>query len=156
MHRSMYAPPALLIKNVRWQEKSVQQHLRDIRSQVFIVEQNVPVELEWDGEDASATHVLVMVEDEQTHTTQAIACARIVDQHKIGRMAVVSDWRGKNVGKALLQHCIAVCKSDNASQVKLSAQTHAVTFYENAGFKVTSPAFLDAGILHVDMALTIE
>lgn len=135
------------IKEVSWSTDEVA--LRQIREQVFIVEQSVPVELEWDAYDVGAVHLIAM--DNQG---QPIACARILN-NSIGRMAVVKSWRGVGIGKALLQHAIQVCKAKKVNKITLSAQSHAIQFYQKAGFVVMSEPYVDANIWHVDMQLNI-
>lgn len=126
-----------------WQDCKV------IRSRVFIDEQQVPVNLEWDAEDAKAIHLLARIEG------RAVACARVLPDGHIGRMAVLPEWRGQGIGAALLDQAISVCRSLHQAQARLSAQTHAVGFYARAGFTVVSTPYLDANILHVDMVLEL-
>ena len=135
------------IKEVSWSTDEVA--LRQIREQVFLIEQSVPVELEWDAYDMDATHLLAL--DNQA---QPIACARIFN-NSIGRMAVVKGWRGIGIGKALLHQAIQICKARKVNKITLSAQSHAIEFYQNAGFVVISEPYLDANIWHVDMQLNI-
>ena len=146
MHRHSSLLP-YSVRIVRWQE--AQEQLREIREQVFIAEQQVPAALEWDGLDENATHVLAL--DQQA---RAIGCARILPDGVIGRMAVVRDLRNKGVGKAILKKAIAYCREQGWNGISLSAQTHAIPFYERAGFVVCSEIYLDAGIPHRDMRLT--
>ncbi|QDC43277.1 GNAT family N-acetyltransferase [Methylophilus medardicus] len=122
---------------------------RAIRQSVFIDEQQVPVALEWDAADATATHLLACLDG------QSLACARVLPDGHIGRMAVLAAWRGRGVGEALLLQAIQVCRQLGVSHARLSAQTHAVGFYQQAGFEVCSPPYLDANILHVDMELKL-
>lgn len=137
------------IETVRWQE--AEQLLSDIRTRVFIEEQQVPVALEWDGLDAGAQHLLA-----KNQTEVAIGCARILPNGSIGRMAVLMPWRDLGVGTALLKSAIDYAKSQAWHMVTLSAQTHAIPFYERYGFKVISQPYLDAGILHQDMQLVFD
>ena len=123
--------------------------LRNIRTRVFIQEQNVPEDLEWDGEDAQATHALVLDQD-----GRPIGAARLLIHDRlahIGRMAVLPEWRGRGVGKALLQCLLAAARARSAQSVFLNAQTTAVAFYARAGFVVEGAEFLDAGIPHLRM-----
>lgn len=124
--------------------------LAQIRTEVFILEQKVPVELEWDNLDAHAIHLLA-----QDGNGNPLGCARITDQGKIGRMAVVKDGRGKGIGKALLVAAIEYCRAHHWMDISLSAQTYAIGFYEKAGFVVCSAEYLDAGIPHHDMILNL-
>lgn len=122
---------------------------RMIRERVFIQEQQVPVALEWDEADNIAVHLLARLDG------QAVACARILPNGQIGRMAVLPEWRGRGVGEALLLQAIQVCRQTGASHARLSAQTHAIGFYQRAGFEVCSAPYLDANIPHVEMQLEL-
>lgn len=122
---------------------------RMIRKRVFIDEQQVPVTLEWDASDATAIHFLAMVDG------QSVACARVLPDGHIGRMAVLPEWRGQGIGEALLLQTIQECRHLEAMYARLSAQTQAIKFYERAGFVVSSEPYLDAGIMHVDMQLEL-
>jgi predicted GNAT family N-acyltransferase len=117
--------------------------IRAIREAVFMVEQGVPEELEWDGIDASCAHVLAW-----SNHGEAIGTARMQSDGKIGRMAVLKNWRGSGVGEALLQTLLNLAEKQSLSRVTLAAQTHAVGFYERAGFHVVGDQFMDAGIPH--------
>lgn len=132
------------IEKVSWQTHA--QQLTFIRKAVFIDEQNVPVELEWDGLDETADHLLAY------HTLgEAIGCARLLGDGRVGRMAVLKDWRNLNAGTTLLQAAIEEYRAQGQMLVKLSAQIHAIGFYEKFGFKLCSETYLDAGIVHRDM-----
>ena len=120
--------------------------IRAIRETVFIHEQGVPVELEWDGLDSSCAHVLAWNDRGET-----IGTARMQRNGTIGRMAVLKDWRGRGVGRALLQTLLDLAVRQGLPRVTLSAQTHALGFYERAGFHVVGKPFMDAGIPHRKM-----
>ena len=81
------------IMEVSWQTHERQ--LRFIREQVFILEQQVPVEMEWDSQDVAAQHLLAL-----NATGQAVGCARVLFDNSIGRMAVLAPWRGMGAGRA--------------------------------------------------------
>jgi predicted GNAT family N-acyltransferase len=119
--------------------------LRRIREAVFIAEQAVPPELEWDADDATAVHFLAL-EGEYPMGT-----ARLLPDGHIGRVAVLKDWRGLKVGDKLIRAVITEAEKRGLRQQMLSAQVHACAFYERFGFEVVSGEFLDAGIPHVDM-----
>jgi len=130
--------------------------LQTIREKVFIEEQQVPVELEWDEFDESARHVLaeVLLEGEKL----AIGTARIIINNKqahIGRMAVLALWRGHGIGTKILQTCIDDCRKQGVTQIILNAQVYVIPFYQKAGFEISSEQFLDAGIPHKEMTLAI-
>lgn len=135
---------SLKIEKVSWQTHA--QPLMAVREAVFIVEQQIPVALEWDGADETAQHLLAV-----SATGEAVGCARLLGDGSVGRMAVIKAWRGFGVGAALLNVAIAHYQQQGMRIVKLSAQVHAIGFYEKFGFKVCSDPYLDAGILHRDM-----
>ncbi|MCY1286958.1 Acetyltransferase [compost metagenome] len=126
-----------------WQKDNAD--LRRIREAVFIAEQSVAPELEWDAEDADAVHFLAFERD------YAIGTARLLPDGHIGRVSVLKDWRGLKVGDRLLQAAIAEAERRGLKRQMLSAQVHATAFYERHGFKIVSSEFLEAGIPHVDM-----
>jgi len=135
------------IQKVTW--ASHQPELRAVREQVFIQEQLVTPEFEWDEMDASAVHLLAIFDH------RPVACLRIIDFQKIGRMAVLKDWRGNGLGTAMLQEAIHICRKHGSQYIRLSAQTHAIHFYEKAGFKQISDEYCDVQIPHVDMQLDL-
>lgn len=130
---------------------SDQAQISAIRQQVFIDEQHVPSELEWDGLDDTALHLLAVAED-----GRSIGCTRILSDASIGRMAVLQEWRRKGVGKALLQAAIELCRQNGWLDIHVSAQTHALDFYEQAGFRGVGEEYMDAGIPHQSMKLHIS
>jgi predicted GNAT family N-acyltransferase len=136
------------IKQVSWSE--AEQHLRAIRTPVFVIEQSVAPDFEWDEIDYSAVHLLATIEN------APIACLRIIDYHKIGRMAVLRAFRKNGLGAALLLEAVKLCRAHGSTSVHLSAQTHAIAFYQGCGFKVTSEVYQDVHIPHVDMQLDLN
>ena len=142
-------PKIYRIEVLDW-DSPQQPQLKAVREQVFIIEQRVPLSIEWDEHDAEALHLLAVDENHQ-----AIGCARILKHGRIGRMAVLKQWRGQGVGQALLNKALQICQGLGMQQVALSSQTHAIPFYRQAGFEVTSDAYIDANIWHVDMQRNI-
>lgn len=123
--------------------------LRAIRQPVFVIEQEVEPDFEWDEIDATAIHLLAMSNNEP------VGCARIINHRKIGRMAVLKEWRGHGVGQALLAEAVAICQAYGTRTINLTAQTHAIGFYKQAGFVEISGVYQDANIPHVDMQLDL-
>lgn len=121
----------------------------ELRHQVFVVEQGVPVSEEQDEMDATATHLLA--QDAQG----PVGTARIVvqgDSAKIGRVCVLSRARGCGLGADLIREAVAFSETAAGVRlVKLGAQLHALNFYEKLGFEAVGPVYLDAGIKHRDM-----
>ena len=135
----------LQVELVDWVE--AEPAIRTIREAVFVSEQAVPKELEWDGLDPLCAHALAW-----NDLGDAIGTARMQAKGTIGRMAVLKDWRGRGVGRALLQTLLNLAAKQGLSRGTLAAQTHALGFYERAGFHVVGNPFMDAGISHRSMA----
>jgi len=130
---------------------SDRQRLSQIRRTVFIDEQGVPEELEWDDDDAGAFHLLAVDADDSP-----IGCARLLPDGHIGRMAVLQSWRGKGVGRALLQKALELARAQGHAIVRLSAQTHAAGFYRRHGFIAEGDEYLEAGIPHLAMKISFN
>ena len=143
-------PPLINVNITQVSWHKAENYLREVRQVVFVEEQAVAPDFEWDDLDAGAIHILALSDN------QPIACLRIIDYHKIGRMAVLKEWRGMGLGSALLLEAVAVCKNYGSKSIHLSAQTHAIEFYRKAGFKVTSVEYCDVQIPHVDMQLDLN
>jgi len=136
------------ILQVNWQD--AENDLRIIRTKVFIEEQQVAPDFEWDEIDATAVHLLAILEN------VPIACLRIIKHQKIGRMAVLKDYRAMGLGTVLLLEAIKICKKQGTKNIYLTAQTHAIGFYKRIGFKEISAVYQDANIPHVDMQLILD
>jgi predicted GNAT family N-acyltransferase len=132
------------VRICNWDEARVQ--ARRIREAVFVHEQGVPQELEYDGQDAHCEHALAHTAD-----GQAIGTARLLPDGHIGRMAVLPAWRGKGVGALLLQGLIEQARRRGHASVRLNAQLHASGFYRRFGFDVSGTEFIEAGIPHLAM-----
>ncbi|BCT66828.1 Acetyltransferase [Nitrosospira sp. NRS527] len=137
---------AYTVRIASWQDDI--RALRRIREAVFIYEQGVPAELEWDEFDVNCIHVLA-----SDSAANPVGTARLLLDGSIGRMAVLREYRGKRVGTALMQRLLREAESRQMQQVTLNAQVYAIEFYKKFGFRVTGKAFLDAGISHVRMVL---
>ena len=122
--------------------------LRAIRETVFMKEQSVPKEEEWDGQDEASWHYLAKADDNET-----IGCARLMRSGQIGRMAVLREYRGLGVGELLLNNVVSQAKELQMNLIFLHAQTYAVGFYERAGFRAHGDEFMDANIPHYAMTL---
>ena len=144
----MQNPLQVTVRRVGWNEAGAA--LRAIRKAVFVVEQGVPEELEWDGIDGQCVHVLAA-----SAAGEAIGTGRLLPDGHIGRMAVLKQSRGHGVGGMMLTELIAAAREQHHSVVELSAQTHAVEFYRRHGFAVVSGEYLEAGIPHRAMRLVL-
>lgn len=139
-----------LVRVVSWREAAAE--LSAVRRAVFIEEQHVPEDLEWDGEDEAAIHVLAC-DDRRT----PIGTGRLLLHDglgHIGRMAVVKPWRQKSVGSEILLALLDAARTHDCVSLLLNAQTYAVPFYERFGFAREDGEFMDAGIPHQRMGRT--
>ncbi|OFZ91469.1 MAG: hypothetical protein A2V78_12960 [Betaproteobacteria bacterium RBG_16_64_18] len=123
---------------------------RAVREQVFIVEQGVPRELEWDDWDERSDHAIAL-----DAGSKAIGTARLLPGGRIGRMAVLAHWRRRGVGAALLNALLRLAREKGMPEVLLHAQTHAAGFYRRFGFSPRGDEFIEAGISHQEMSLTL-
>ncbi len=123
----------------------------EIRRRVFRDEQDVPEELEFDADDARAVHVLATVDGTPAGTGRVVFRAGVA---RIGRMAVLKEWRRRGVGRAILDRLMVVSARHRPTHLVLHAQVTAIPFYQAAGFQVTSEVFQEAGIPHRRMERT--
>jgi len=123
--------------------------LREIRDQVFIREQKVPIEDEWDGKDETAIHFLV------SNAEGPIGCARVLIEENlfhIGRVAILRNYRNQGIGRHLMQFVLTWCLQQNLNyRIYLHAQTSRIGFYEHLDFTAKGDIFMDAGIAHIEM-----
>ena len=125
-----------------------------IRTAVFIEEQKIPVEMEWDEADATCVHAVAF-----NRLGLPLATGRLL-QHapqvaRIGRMASAQTVRGSGVGRAVLDALMQAARTRGDREVLLHAQTSASNFYARAGFTPRGPVFDEAGIAHIEMTRTL-
>lgn len=136
-----------MISTVRilpWSE--ARETARAIRYAVFVEEQGVPVELEWDDQDEPSWHALAY-----DAAGQPLATGRLLPDGHIGRMAVLKAARGTGVGALVLDALMGKAAELGYAELILNAQTHATKFYARVGFAQVGDAFEEAGIPHVEM-----
>ncbi len=132
-----------VIHIVDWQHH--ESRLKKIRHQVFVNEQQVPEELEWDEFDPGATHFLVTVNHSDCAT------ARLKQDGQIGRMSVLAAYRNKTIGQQLLDFIIEHARHRKIPCLFLHAQIQVVDFYKKRDFIEQGEIFMDAGIAHRKM-----
>jgi YbgC/YbaW family acyl-CoA thioester hydrolase len=125
-----------------------------LRTRVFVEEQKIPAELEWDAADASALHAVAY-----NRLGQALATGRLLQPRpgtaQIGRMAVHPVVRGAGVGREVLHALLRVARSRGDTEAILHAQRSAEGFYRRLGFTPRGEAFEEAGIAHIEMVLPL-
>jgi YbgC/YbaW family acyl-CoA thioester hydrolase len=126
-----------------------------IRTEVFVQEQQIPQEMEWDVADATATHAVAY-----NRLGQAVATGRLLAHApgggRIGRMAASRVLRGAGLGSAVLRALISAAHERGENQVVLHAQRSAEGFYTRLGFSVQGSPFEEAGIAHIEMCAATE
>ena len=131
-----------------WQD--LRQLAGPLRTEVFVHEQQVPAELEWDAADETALHCVAL-----NRMGMALATGRLLVHApgvaRIGRMAVMRSLRGSALGARVLQTLIDAARARGDHQVLLHAQCSAEGFYRRAGFVPRGPVFEEAGIAHIEM-----
>ncbi len=129
--------------------------LRELRTAVFIEEQGIPNDEEFDEFDPESTHFLAKALDDGGVIGTARLSVLPDQQGRIGRIAVRNDWRGRGVGGSLLRTAIETASTMAISELLLSAQVNAIPFYEKFGFAAEPERYLDGGIPHQMMRRTV-
>jgi predicted GNAT family N-acyltransferase len=131
-----------------WQHD--RERLQYVRRQVFIEEQGVPEDEEWDAADPVSWHVLAIHENRD-----AVGTGRLEPSGKIGRVAVLDRFRGRGVGEAIMRCLVNHATDSGLEAVYLHAQTASAGFYRRLGFRAEGPVFDEVGIPHVRMRLGV-
>ncbi|AXI99632.1 putative N-acyltransferase, GNAT family [Cyclonatronum proteinivorum] len=132
------------VKTASWHKHS--HDLLKVRFSVFVHEQKVPIELEVDGYDPVSHHVVVY-----NNAGKPVATGRLTPDGKLGRMCVLKSYRGKYLGHLIMIHLMNKAFSDGRRIIELSAQTHAIPFYQKYGFNTVGRVYDDAGLPHQKM-----
>lgn len=135
-----------------------------VRKDVFVGEQNVPEEIEYDAYDADAVHVIAVAADGTALGTGRLLHGPASAERtggdpvvgSLGRLAVIKEARGLGVGAALVRAIEDAARELGLSAVDLHAQTHALGFYERLGYVAYGPEFPDAGIPHRAMRRSVD
>lgn len=127
----------------------------DIRRAVFVVEQQVPLDLEIDQYEAECTHFVLYTSEQLPVATLRILLLKDTDDVLIQRVATLKNHRGNGYAAALVTAALAYLKTKNITCVELHAQLQAMPFYEKLGFQAFGKVFLDANISHMAMKKTI-
>ena len=145
----MTATPAVALRAATWSDD--RPALQSVRRRVFIEEQGIPESEEWDALDPVARHVLAVAKNRDV-----VGTGRLEPTGKIGRVAVLPQYRGTGVGSLIMGHLVNQATELGCTRVYLHAQTAAEGFYRRLGFRAEGPAFDEVGIPHVRMSLGIK
>jgi predicted GNAT family N-acyltransferase len=144
--------PMVEVQVGNWTELGAE--ARAIRTAVFIDEQKIPADMEWDDADDGAVHAVAF-----NRLGRGLATGRMLEHvpgvAKIGRMAVLASSRHGGVGRAVLDALLDAARTRGEHEAVLHAQLSAAPFYERAGFVRRGPEFDEAGIAHVEMLRAI-
>lgn len=135
------------VKQGSWDQ--LQQDAKLIRELVFISEQNIPEQDEWDDQDAISQHFVVYDQN------QPIATARLLANNSVGRVAVLKPYRGQGIGRLIMLEIIAYAQAQKRPSLQLSSQVHAISFYEKLGFSIQGDEYDECGIPHIEMVMPI-
>ena len=136
------------VKHGCWDQ--LQQDAKLIRTQVFICEQGITEADEWDDQDVISQHFVIYDQD------QPIATARLLQNHSVGRVAVVKVYRGQGLGQMIMLEIISYAQKQGLSVLTLSSQVHAISFYEKLGFTVQGNPYDECGISHIEMTMNLN
>ena len=135
-----------VISIVSWSDK--QAELTSVRRAVFIEEQNVPEIIELDGKDPD--FILVLATDTKG---RPVGTARMDRKGRIGRMAVLQNYRRQGIGRKMIQTLMDYGRKNAITNFHVSSQITAVGFYKKIGFEPFGEKFLEAAIMHINMKL---
>ena len=138
----------LQIRNVDFDNIN-RKHIHSIRNEVFINEQGIDPQIEYDGLDSSAIHTLIFIKD------KAVGTGRILSDGHIGRVAVLNEYRSQSIGSKIIGSLIDVAVENNYDRVYLGAQKQAINFYLKLGFTPFGEEFIEANIVHLSMEKTL-
>ena len=135
------------VEQVDWSESRSQ--LMTVRTAVFVIEQQIPAELEEDEWDIASQHVLITTEG------RPLATGRLLPDGHIGRVAVLPECRGQGLGILVMNKLMEIAQVDGHRQLVLSAQVQVSEFYSKLGFVEKGGVYQEAGIGHILMSKNI-
>lgn len=135
------------LPSVHWEE------VRQLRHQVFVIEQGVPLALEQDDDDAQAIHLAARIPPDLVGTLRLVTHD---SRAKLGRVAVAGTHRRQGIARLMMQRAIEHCRAQGISVITLHAQIDSRALYEGLGFSPTGTVFMEAGIQHIRLELMIS
>ncbi len=138
----------IIVQQAHWDTD--QEQLINVRTRVFVEEQQVPSDIEIDGKDADCFHIKAL-----NSANEVIGTARMLPSNYIGRMCVLKEYRQLGVGGKMLSFFINFARQKHINSLMLNAQITALPFYQKFGFVTDSEVFIEADIEHVHMTLSL-
>lgn len=137
------------IDYLRVRDAGAWERVREIRQLVYVDEQAIPAELEWDEHDKSCEHRLLTVDGVDA------ACSRwrwtSPGLARLERFAVLRAFRGRGLGREIVGRTMREALDCGARRLEISAQAHLDRFYGSFGFVTTGAPFDEAGLPHLPM-----
>lgn len=132
--------------------RELESDLWHVRRTVFVIEQNVPEEIETDDRDAVCTHVVAYLE------SQPVGTGRVdfAKDGKVGRVAVLKAFRRRGVGHRIMREIETLAREAGMGKLWFHAQTSAIPFYESLGYQADGGVFYEADIPHRRMEKTLD
>lgn len=121
----------------------------EVRKKVFVEEQGIAEDLEFDGNDGQALHMVAMDGERVIGTARVLFLA--TNQAKLERMAILKPFRRKGIGRRLIYYLNEELSKRQVEQVVLHAQYSVVAFYKSCGFEESGSPFWEVGIKHIEM-----
>ena len=132
---------AINVRTASWVDDRLM--IEALRYTVFVIEQMIPAGLEVDQHDAGSFHALAC-----TKEGRGIATGRMLPDGRLGRIAVLREYRNQGVGQQMTHYLIEQAIATGLNEVYLHAQLHALGYYQRLGFVAEGKPFQEAGIKH--------
>lgn len=140
----------IIVKEVDY--RHYQEMIQQIRTEVFVIEQSVPEDLEYDGRDEHCRHVLALDGD----TVVATGRIDLSRDGKIGRVAVLTGRRRGCIGGQVMQALHRIARRAGLKQVRLNAQVSVLPFYFGLDYRLVGDSFMEANIAHQLMVRDLD
>jgi|TARA_B110000238_G_C15925434_1_gene352359 predicted GNAT family N-acyltransferase len=144
----MQTKSIIRVEQTSWQ--ACESEIRRIRTAVFVEEQHVPLDLDFDGLDPECIHWLAYDTD-----NRPVGTGRLLPDGHFGRMAVLKSHRKRGIGDAIMRAVIKTAAAEKLPELYLHAQLTALPFYSGLGFMGYGEEFMDADMPHMAMKLVL-
>ena len=126
----------------------INQEIRDLRWEVFVVEQGIDPEIEIEKDEYNYKHLCFYKDGILIAYARAKCQGEVL---RVGRVLVKKEYRGQGLGAAIMKYCEEIAKQNNCAALELHAQSQVIGFYEKLGYEAIGDYFLEANIKHKKM-----